>query len=250
MTNTDIISQFIPKLIDIKGMNQLRQAIRSPNLLVYGEIHGIQENADVIYTLAHDLGIKRIAIENSPSIKEFIDTASKGIYDFSLIDPDTFDSSILSLEVAKTLAALLTEGTIDEIIYIDTFFDNLDPSSLDHPDSPQRREQTLAENILRLDTSASRTLCLLGQWHTRTDPVQLDNHTTHKSALYRIRQAKENAPFVHMIYRQGQARNDGRILNLPERIDVSHDYEIRALSGLDFDIHVPQAHSTRLTEAF
>ena len=72
MTNTDIISQFIPKLIDIKGMNQLLQAIRSPNLLVYGEIHGIQENADVIYTLAHDLGIKRIAIENSPSIKEFI----------------------------------------------------------------------------------------------------------------------------------------------------------------------------------
>jgi hypothetical protein len=44
-----------------------------------------------------------------------------------------------------------------------------------------------------------------------------------------------------MIYRQGQARNDGRTLNIPKRIDVSHDYEIRALSNLDFDIHVPQA---------
>lgn len=241
MTNIDIISRFIPKSIDIKGMNQLLQAIQSSNLLVYGEIHGIQENANTIYTLAHELDIRRIAIENSPLIKDFIDAAKKGIYDFSLIDPDTFDSSILSLEVAKTLATLLAEGTIDEIIYIDTFFDDLDPSSLDHPDSPQKREQTLAERILRLDTSASRTLCLLGQWHTQTDPIQLDNHTTHKSALYRIRQTRENVPFVHMIYRQGQARNDGRTLNIPKRIDVSHDYEIRALSNLDFDIHVPQA---------
>ena len=249
MTNTDIISQFVPKSIDIKGMNQLLQAIRSSNLLVYGEIHGIQENADVIYTLAHKLDIKRIAIENSPSIKEFIDTASRGIYDFSLIDPDTFDSSILSLEVAKTLATLLAEGVIDEIIYIDTFFDNLDPSSLDHPDSPQKREQTLAENILRLDVSASRTLCLLGQWHTQADPAQLDT-TTHKSALYRIRQIRQNTPFAHMIYREGQVRNDGRILSLPERTDVSHDYEIRALSGLDFDMHIPQARPTRLTEEF
>lgn len=244
MTNTDIISQFIPKLIDIKGMNQLLQAIQSSNLLVYGEIHGIQENADVIYTLAHKLNIKRIVIENSPSIKEFIDTASKGAYDFSLIDPDTFDLSVLSLEVAKTMATLLSEGVIDEIVYIDTFFDNLDPSLLDHPDSPQEREQALAANIIILDTSALRTLCLLGQWHTQVDPVQLDNITTHKSALYRIREVKQKTPFVHMIYREGQARNDNNILDLPKRLDVSRHCEVHKLSDLDFDIHVPHATAT------
>lgn len=46
MTNIDIISRFIPKSIDIKGMNQLLQAIQSSNLLVYGEIHGIQEKCE------------------------------------------------------------------------------------------------------------------------------------------------------------------------------------------------------------
>lgn len=145
MTNYDIISQFIPKLIDIHDVNQLQQAIQCSNLLVYGEIHGIQENADIIYTLTHKLNIKRIAIENSPSIKNFITAASKGEYDFSLINPDVFDLSILSLKVAKTLATLLAEGIVDEILYVDTFFDNLDPSLLDDSDSPQKREQLIAK---------------------------------------------------------------------------------------------------------
>lgn len=243
MTNTDIISRFFPKIIDLQGTNLLQQALQSFHILVYGEIHGIQENADVIYTLAHKLKINRIAIENSPSVKNFIDTAYEGVYDFSLLDPDTFDSSILSLEVAKTLVTLLKEGTIEEIVYIDTFFDNLDPSTLDHPTSPQKREEVLAENILNIDSSTGcNTLCLLGQWHTQPNPVKLNKaKAIHMSALYRIRQVKQNTPFVHMIYREGQAYNDGTILDLPKRLDVSNHYKIHKLSHLDFDIHVPYA---------
>lgn len=243
MTNTDIISRFFPKIIDLQGTNLLQQALQSFHILVYGEIHGIQENADVIYTLAHKLKINRIAIENSPSVKNFIDTAYEGVYDFSLLDPDTFDSSILSLEVAKTLVTLLKEGTIEEIVYIDTFFDNLDPSTLDHPTSPQKREEVLAENILNIDSSTGcNTLCLLGQWHTQPNPVKLNKaKAIHMSALYRIRQVKQSTPFVHMIYREGQAYNDGTILDLPKRLDVSNHYKIHKLSHLDFDIHVPYA---------
>ncbi len=244
MTNTDIISKFTPELIDITHIEQLERAIRLSNLLIYGEIHGIQENAHVIYSLIRKLGIRQIAIENSPSVKKFIDAASTGVYDFSLIDQDTFDSSILSLEVAKTLATLLRESVLSNIIYIDTFFDNLDPSSLDHPDSPQKREEMLAETILEIDTTQP-TLCLMGQWHTQPKLRRVDG-IMHKSALYRLRQARHNIPFVHMIYRGGNAYNDGRILDLPKRSDVSGHYEVRSLTSLDFDIHVPHAQPIQL----
>ena len=137
---------------------------------------------------------------------------------------------------------------IDEVVYVDTFFDNLEPSSFDHHNSPEKREKLLAENILNLAVSQNQTLCLLGQWHTQTSPIQLDDNTLHRSALYRIRQTEERIPFVHMIYHQGQARNDGRILNLPERTDIQSRYQVTLLSDLDFDIHVPQAHPTRLAK--
>ncbi|PID98401.1 MAG: hypothetical protein CSA83_01470 [Actinomycetales bacterium] len=246
MTNTDIISGCTPKLIAIPGIARPQQAMRASNLLVYGEIHGIRENADVIYTLVHELRIKQIAIENSPSIKDFIDLASRGIYDFSRIDPDTFDLSILSLEVAKTIATLLKEGVIDTVAYIDTFFDSPDRLALDHPDSPQTREQVLAENILGLDT-AYRTLCLMGQWHTQPEPIQSDG-ILHTSALCRIRRVRQDALCAHMIYRAGRAYNCGHVLDLPERSDVSHRYEVRPRSSLDFDIHVPYARPTVLDE--
>lgn len=247
MTNTDIMCSFMPTLVDIKGIDQLQSAIQLSNLLIYGEIHGIRENADVIYSLVHKLKIKQVAIESSPSVKEFIDAASEGMYDFSLIDQDTFDSSILSLEVAKTLTILLNEGTISDIIYIDTFFDNLDTSSLDHPDSPQKREKILAEKILEIDTTKP-TLCLMGQWHTQPKPQRISG-ITHKSALYRLRQVRDSIPFVHMIYRGGTTYNDGRVLDLPKRSDVSDHYVVNPLPNLDFDIHVPHAQSIRLDKA-
>lgn len=147
-------------------------AIQTQLFLVYGEIHGIKENADIIYTLVRHLEIKKIAIENSPNIAEFIQSIGRSEYDFSLIDPDTFDSSILSLEVAKTLGVLHQEGQLEQINYVDTYFDNLNPSKMDHPASPQLREQLLADYILQLDRQTT-TLCLLGQWHTQPAAVKL-----------------------------------------------------------------------------
>lgn len=244
MTNDDIILRFRPNFIDIQDVDLLKEPLRLSSLLVYGEIHGIRENADIIYTLIHRLGIKRVAIENSPNIAEFINAASADTYDFSLIDVDTFDTSILSLEVAKTIATLVREEQIRHVEYIDTYFDTIDPSNIDHPESPQLREQALAKNILALDTSMP-TLCLLGQWHTQTHPIDIGNGDIHHSALYRIRQAKPDVAFVHNIYRAGSTYNDGRVLTLPTRHDVEHIFCVKQSSSIDFDLHVPEAHHSR-----
>ncbi|MGB3009294.1 MAG: hypothetical protein WBB33_02980 [Candidatus Saccharimonadales bacterium] len=246
-TNDNIILKFKPKLIDIQDTDLLNMSVQTERLLIYGEIHGIKENADIIYTLVHHLDIKRIVIESSPSVAGFIDAASKGVYDFSLIDVDTFDTSILSLEVAKTIATLLSEGQIEDVRYIDTYFDNLDPSKMDHPASPQEREQILADNILAMNRPKS-TLCLLGQWHTQTQPMEMGDGITHYSALYRLRKVLPNIPLVHNIYGGGTAFNDGRVLDLPHRQDVEEKYYVRQISDIDFDLHVPVGHHSLLSK--
>lgn len=250
LSHIDIMKNYIPNLLEIDDLNLLVSAISRTNFLIYGEIHGIKENADIVYTLARNLGVKRIAIENDPSTKDFIDTAVKGVFDFSLIDTDTFDTSILSIEMAGAISSLLREGYVEEIVYIDTFFNEGGKWDADDPDSPQKREQDLADNILALDASV-RTLCLMGQWHTQPQPASLrdsdgNKKGEHLSALYRCRLLKPDLAFVHTLYGQGQLCNDGRILDLPVRDDISAQYQVRQVSNIDFDLLVPHAHKIDL----
>jgi hypothetical protein len=244
------MKNYTPKLLEIDNLNLLVSAINRTNFLIYGEIHGIKENADIIYTLARTLGMKRIAIENDPSVKRFIDTAAKGNFDFSLIDTDTFDTSILSIEMAGAISSLVREGHVEEIVYIDTYFTEGNKWDADDPDSPQKREQDLADNILALDASVP-TLCLMGQWHTQPQPVPLQDNSgkakgDHLSALYRCRLVKPDMAFVHTLYREGELYNDGRTLNLPVRSDIPTRYTVQQVTNIDFNLLVPHAHKISL----
>ena len=234
----EIIKTFLPKQLDIKHRDLLQFALQKSNLIVYGEIHGIKENADIIYTLVRKLDIQQLAIEASPAVLNFINSVKTGSYDFSLIDEDLFDSSILSLEVIKTIAILLQQNQLKELVFIDTFFDNLDEDAV-IPPSPQEREEQLAKNILGIDDSLP-TLCIMGQWHTQPKVVT-DGGIRHESALYRLRKTKPNVPFIHNIYQQGQLFNDGKIIELPDNPAVSSCYEIVQKTDIDFDLHVPEA---------
>jgi hypothetical protein len=238
MNNHDIIKTFLPKQLDIKQLNSLQSTLRKSNIIVYGEIHGIKENSDVVYTLVKKLGVKRLAIEASPAISNFINSVKTDSYDFSLVDEDLFDSSILSLEMIKTIAILLRQNQLKELIFIDTFFDNLDKDAIISA-SPQAREEELAKNILKIDDSLL-TLCIMGQWHTQPKVVT-DGETRHESALCRLRKAKPNVPFIHNVYRQGQLFNDGKIIELPKNPSISPYYEIVQKTDIDFELHVPEA---------
>lgn len=238
MNNHDIIKTFSPKQLDIRQLSLLQSALRKSSIIVYGEIHGIKENADIVYTLVKKLCIQKLAIEASPTVLNFINSVKTGSYDFSLIDEDLFDSSILSLEMIKAIAILLRQDHLKELVFIDTFFDNLDENAI-IPPSPQEREEQLAKNILGIDDSLP-TLCIMGKWHTQPKVVT-DGGTRHESALYRLRKTKPNVPCIHNIYRQGSLFNDGKIIELPDNPAVSSCYEIVQKTDIDFDLHVPEA---------
>ena len=138
----------------------------------------------------------------------------------------------------KTIAILLQQNQLKELVFIDTFFDNLDEDAI-IPPSPQEREEQLAKNILGIDGSLP-TLCIMGQWHTQPNVIE-NGETQHKSALCRLRKAKPNVPFIHNVYRQGQLFNDGKIIELPKNPSVPPYYEIVQKTDIDFDLHVPEA---------
>lgn len=238
MNNHDIIKTFLPKQLDIRQLNSLQSTLRQSSIIVYGEIHGIKENSDIIYTLVKKLDIQRLAIEASPTVFDFINSVKINSYDFSLIDEDLFDSSILSLEMVNTIAVLLQQNQLKELIFIDTFFDNLD-ENITVPPSPQEREEQLAKNILKIDDSLL-TLCIMGQWHTQPEVVK-NGETWHKSVLYRLRKVKPNVPFIHNVYRQGQLFNDGKIIELPKNPSIPPYYEIVQKTNIDFELHMPKA---------
>lgn len=238
MNKHKIIKTFLPKQLDIKHLNLLLPALQKSNLIVSGEIHGIKENANIVYTLVKKTCIQRLAIEASPTVFDFINSVKINSYDFSLVDEDLFDLSVLSLEMIKTIAILLQQNQLKELVFIDTFFDNLDEDAI-IPPSPQEREEQLAKNILGIDDSLP-TLCIMGQWHTQPKVVT-DGETRHESALYRLRKTKPNVPFIHNIYRQGELFNDGKIIELPDNPAVSSCYEIVQKTDIDFDLHVPEA---------
>lgn len=238
MNNHDIIKTFFPKQLDIRQLNSLQYTLRKSNIIIYGEIHGIKENSDVIYTLVKKLGVKRLAIEASLAVSNFINSVKTGSCDFSLVDEDLFDLSVLSLEMIKTIAILLQQDQLKELVFIDTFFDNLDEDAVISP-SPQEREKQLAKNILGIDDSLP-TLCIMGQWHTQPKVVT-DGETRHESALYRLRKVKPNIPFIHNVYRQGQLFNDGKIIELPKNLSVPPYYEIVQKTDINFDLHTPKA---------
>ena len=238
MNNHKIITTFLPKQVDIRNLDIVLPVLQKSNLIVYGEIHGIKENADIVYNLVKKLDIQRLAIEASPTVLDFINSVKTEVYDFSLVDEDLFDLSVLSLEMIKTIAILLQQNQLKELVFIDTFFDNLDEDAI-IPPSQQEREEQLAKNILGIDDSLP-TLCIMGQWHTQPNVVK-NGKIIHESALYRLREVKPNMPFIHNIYRQGELFNDGRVIKLPYSPAISSCYEIIQKTGVDFDLCVPKA---------
>ena len=82
----EIIKKFLPKQLDIKHRDLLQFALQKSNLIVYDEIHGIKQNADIIYTLVRKLDIQQLATQASPAVHNFINYVKPSSYVFSLFD--------------------------------------------------------------------------------------------------------------------------------------------------------------------
>ena len=171
-----IFTTHTPQTLLIQSLDLLPAS----RLYLCGEIHGARQNADAVWTLCYSLGIKQLALEYSASVDVFVQRAVRGDVDISLLNPAMFDSSVLSIEMLKTVVELLRTGAIDQVAYIDETFDYTIDQWRQITD-PDWREVAMVHNIIQLNLSRS-TLCAMGSWRTRP-------HKTSRrvSALYRVR---------------------------------------------------------------
>lgn len=225
-----IFTTHTPQTLLIQSLDLLPTS----QLYLCGEVHGARQNADAVWTLCYSLGIKQLALEYSASVDVFVQRAVRGDVDISLLNPAMFDSSVLSIEMLKTVVELLRTGAIDRVAYIDETF-NYTIDQWQQIADPDWREVVMARAIGRLDLSQP-TLCVMGNWHTR--PRKTSRHI---SALRRVREAIPEAVLIQNVYRSGTVCNVGETITLTPRLDLSEQYTVIQRTKRDFDLVVPLA---------
>lgn len=225
MIYSNIFTSFNPHLLtdSIAWPESLITSFGRTNLLVCGELHGAQENAHALYTIVSKLGPVSLAIERTEKqTGQFIQSALAGKPDFSLINPEIFAGSMLTIETAKTLSVLHANGLLSSIYYIDTDDEDI--------------EQGLANNILKLPVEEP-TISLMGNWHSIASEVETE-HGKHRSALLRVRSHRE-VTYLEYRYGQGAYYNlYGGLITL-KTDDSVKSIEILQKSKDDFELHIP-----------
>jgi hypothetical protein len=189
-------------------------------LIICGEIHGIKENADALYSIVKTYGCEILAIERTKdSSSDFIDSVIHGNPNFNVIDDAVFTASMLSIEMAKTIYCLFKEGLVNSISYIDT--------------SDDETEKGLAHNLLALDTS-KKVIAIMGNWHTMRR-IFKDDSIEHISSLRRVREVR-HAISIEYQYGSGTYYNNGTGLDTIEQDDSISENKLIFESELDFKL--------------
>ena len=149
-----------------------------------------------------------------------------------------FDTSVLSIEMLKTVTQLLRSGVICEVVYIDETFDYTNEQWQKVSD-PDWREIVMARAIEKLSAHQS-TLCSMGNWHIR--PRRNSHHT---SVLRRVRETRPEAVLVQNVYRSGAIRNANQFINLPYRSELPNEYTVVQRTKRNFELVVPQARAIK-----
>lgn len=67
--NSTIITE-IPTAFDDNASQELSDNIAQTRIFILGEMHGVKENADIIYTLFKKFGFRELALEWEPDLKQ------------------------------------------------------------------------------------------------------------------------------------------------------------------------------------
>jgi hypothetical protein len=154
----------IPVVSDEHAVQELTKNLESTKLFLLGEMHGVKENADVIYTLFKKFGFRQLALEWEPKLKDIAEKyLQMGELNFDAIQ-ESPDGRITAGHFAL-LKKLKDEGLLDSLICFDGRSEGSDWNA---------RDAAMAENILDHRSEMS-TLVVAGNLHTETGPVTFND---------------------------------------------------------------------------
>ncbi len=221
---------------EIDGVNNLTKLIDETKLLILGEVHGVKENADIIYTLYKKFGFQNLALEWSESLQEFTDNYLRtNEIDFDLIK-DSPDGRITPGHFAL-LKQLKKEGILDSVLCIDQAKFS----------AVKDRDQKMAENVLT-NKNEGKTMVVVGNLHSLTENFEYESDGEQKIMIPMaklIKQVISNIPIVRIKYLKGHFFNCGEVKEFINEND--DDLEIlkaqfyQEIDGL-FTFKLPEAH--------
>jgi hypothetical protein len=220
---------------DESAVNSLRQQLAETQAFILGEMHGVKENPDVIYTLFKKFGFNNIALEWSSRefgefIQEFLVNDNLNFEDIK----DSRDGRITAGHFAL-LKKLKDEDLLGKIILFD--------ENTIGETSENERDLEMSQNLLD-GLGEGNTLIIAGHWHTQVNPVLEPDGTTKHPMGEHIKNSIPNIPFGNIRYQKGQYHNFGTrdFLIKPDIAPISKA-TFRLSEEGKYIYTIPEAHS-------
>lgn len=219
---------------DEKSVWELTAELSGSKLFLFGETHGVKENADIIYTLFKKFGFRRLALEWDKELhtqtEKFLQT---GELDFETIK-DSPDGRITAGHFAL-LKKLKDEGLFDTFVCFDE-----QTRSGEWDD----RDENMAKNILAKLTDDA-ILVVAGNLHTEVAPATFDDDKVehHPMGEY-IKKQIPDMPSGKIKYLTGQYHNYGMrdFKEKPQEVKLPKAKFYKSDDGV-YVFELPEAHA-------
>lgn len=189
----------IPTVFDESAAQRLAESIKESRLFILGEMHGVKENTDVIYTLFKRFGFRQLALEWEPELKglgeKFLES---GEFDFDAVK-DSPDGRITAGHLAL-IKKLKSEGMLDGLVCFDGGSGG---------EGWNARDAAMAKNILA-NLSNSPTLVVAGYLHAKMEPITFDDELGEQHPMgENLKKNISNIASGRIEYKKGQYHNYG-----------------------------------------
>lgn len=218
---------------DEKSVESLVAELGEAKLFLLGEMHGVKENADIIYTLFKKFGFQKLALEWDKNLQEqannFLQT---GEIEFNAIK-DNPDGRITAGHLVL-LRKLKDEGLLEGLIC----FAGISPRAV-----WDVKDANMAKHILA-NFADSMTLVVAGNLHTQVGPVVFADETEeHHPMGERIKEEVPNVPSGSINYLSGRYHNYGAV-DFEDKLDSRELPRARFYKSVDgtYSFDLPKAH--------
>lgn len=198
-TVSSILIEEISTTFDEQVVQELVESIGNNKLFILGEMHGVKENVDMIYTLFKKFSFRQLALEWEPELKEVAEKyLESGELDFYAIK-DSSDGRITAGHFAL-LNKLKSEGMLERLVCFDG-------GSGGH--GWNARDKAMAKNILD-NLSDVPTLVVAGNLHAKTEPITFDDEPDEQHPMgENVRKEIPNVASGRIEYLSGHYHNYG-----------------------------------------
>lgn len=184
---------------DQGAVEELKENLKDTNLFILGEVHGVKENVDIIYTVFKKFGFRQLALEWQlelhSTVEQFLET---GEIDFNAIQ-DSPDGRITAGHFGL-LKKLRSEGILDKLVCFDGGSGGAGWNA---------RDNVMAKNILANHSNVP-TLVVTGRLHANLEPIIFVDEQGEKHPMgENVKKEIPNVSTGNIEYKSGQFHNFG-----------------------------------------